>query len=147
MTEPAPQLMIDPRVGLFLNGNVPSSKNSKRIVRAGKFPKLIWSKLALAYRGVTLEEMARVKSHWDELVKNTEDPLVVCFHFIRNSRRKFDFHNAVQTLSDLMVEAGWLEDDDMDHFLPVPLQINGNWYSLDKEAPGVILQPGVPAAQ
>lgn len=135
--------MIDPTINLWLNGNVPSSKNSKRIVRGrGRRPRLLWSKLAEEYRDTVKHEMLAERLHWDLLVRDHPDPIVCAFYFVRSSRRRFDFHNAVQTISDLMVEAQWLSDDDMDHFIPVPLQINGKWYHVDKDAPGVLIQPG-----
>jgi hypothetical protein len=136
--------MINPLVNIWLNGNVPSSKNSKRLVTRGGKPRLIWSKLAMAYKRAVLPEMGAELMHWHNLISESKEPHIVCFHFVRSSKRKFDFHNACQTISDLMVEADWISDDNMDVFIPVPLQIDGRWYSIDKDAPGVIIQPGVP---
>ena len=68
---------------------------------------------------------------------DVEYPAIVQFHFVRDTRKKFDFHNAVQIVADLLVAHGCIADDDMDHFLPVPMWKNGQWYSLDKNNPGV----------
>jgi hypothetical protein len=43
----------------------------------------------------------------------------------------------VQIIADLLVAHGCITDDDMDHFLPIPMWKNGQWYSLDKNNPGV----------
>jgi hypothetical protein len=39
-----------------------------------------------------------------------------------------------------MVAHDFIEDDDMSHFLPVPLKINGQWYSIDPDKPGVYIK-------
>lgn len=67
-------------------------------------------------------------------------PVIVGFHFIRDSRRKFDFHNAVQIIADLLVAHGFIEDDNMDFFIPTPMRIDGKWYSVDKLNPGCWLK-------
>ena len=68
-----------------------------------------------------------------------EYPLKVGFHFVRGSKHKCDFHNIVQIIADLMVAHNFIEDDNMDCFLPFPLEIKGSYYSYDKENPGVII--------
>lgn len=111
---------------IFIRGNVPSSKNSK--VWTGRF--LVWSKTAQKYKKET-------KQQWEEgrdlfLSEITEYPIRVSFEFVRGSKHKFDYVNPLQTILDLMVENGWLEDDNADVILPEFIQ-----YSYDKNNPGV----------
>lgn len=67
-------------------------------------------------------------------------PLLIGFHFIRGTRHKCDFHNIVQIIADLMVAHKFIDDDNMDCFLPYPLEIEGKYYSYDKENPGAIIK-------
>lgn len=73
-------------------------------------------------------------------MKSKEYPIKIGFHFVRQTKHRFDFHNAVQIIADLMVAHDFIEDDDMDCFIPVPLKKNGRWYSYDKENPGVYIK-------
>lgn len=68
---------------------------------------------------------------------NYDSPIVMGIHFVRGSKHKFDFHNAVQILADLLVAHNFIPEDDMDAFIPIPYQIEGKWYTYDKENPGV----------
>lgn len=134
--------MLDPAKNIWLSGNVPSSKNSKRVVRAGGGKlRVIWSELADKYRKSVRYEMQAELPHWKELTDHLQRPLMVGFHFVRSSKRLFDFHNAVQTIADLMVTNKWIEDDHMGLFIPIPLQIESRWLTIDPESPGVIIQP------
>ncbi len=64
----------------------------------------------------------------------------IYFHFVRDSKRKFDFHNCCQIIADLMVCHDVIEDDNMDYFLPVPYKRDGKYYSVDKDSPGVYIK-------
>ncbi len=75
------------------------------------------------------------KANWLKLIENQPKPFKVGFYFIRNSRRKFDYINPIQTLADLMVQAGWLPDDNADEFWPVILGCEVN-----KDKPGVVIE-------
>ncbi len=67
-------------------------------------------------------------------------PVIVGFHFVRDSKRKFDIINAMQIICDLLVAHGFIEDDNMDYFIPVPMIMDGKWYSVDKLNPGCWLK-------
>jgi hypothetical protein len=43
----------------------------------------------------------------------------------------------VQIIADLLVAHDFIKDDDMDHFIPMPFKVKGEWYTYDKENPGV----------
>jgi len=140
---------------IFLPFNVPSLKNSKiatiigkgrnkRIVllpskTVKKYLKLLGIKKYSIRNGV--ETYVRRPNLFDLTAKHYFNdvpvPAIVKFHFIRDSKRKFDFHNACQIISDLLTAHGFIEDDNMDYFIPVPMRLNGQWYSIDKENPGV----------
>ncbi|WP_231099167.1 hypothetical protein [Streptobacillus moniliformis] len=100
---------------IFIKGNVPSSKNSKQWT--GKF--LINSKTVSKYLKEYESQWITNKSKFLKMLENKETPYKIHFKFIRDSRRKFDYHNAVQLPCDLMTKHGWLEDDDADNIIPI----------------------------
>lgn len=108
--------------------NVASSKNSKRIVRG----RLINSKLAMDYYNFVIPKLEEMKPELMEDLANKEMPYKFHFYYIRKDRRHFDYCNVVQILADAFQKTGILEDDDMDHFIPV---FDG--YKVDKENCGV----------
>lgn len=69
-----------------------------------------------------------------EETKNIPFPLKVEFTFYRSSKRKFDYINPAQTVQDLMVKYGWIEDDNAEYLIPSFAQ-----YEYDKEHPGVLI--------
>ena len=123
-----------PEEHVFIPGEVPSSKNSKRIVKVGKHPKIIDSKATMAYRKSTKDYFSSLLNDWLALTGNREYPLVIYYYLIRQTKRKFDFHNAIQIVADLGTDSGWWPDDDMNHTLFVP-----TGYSVDKTNPGIKL--------
>ena len=130
-------------VRLFIPGNVPALKNNKIIASFGK-------RCPLCKKGKvnTLVSSKRCKewiksseNFWDEnrekfleAIEDLEQPYRIGFQFIRNSRHKFDYTNALDTVQDSMVHRGWLEDDNSDILLPVLIP-----YEYDKENPGVYI--------
>jgi hypothetical protein len=109
---------------IYIPGNVASSKNSKRWT--GKF--LIGSKTTMEYKKNTGQYYALYKKQFHSMVKDKKPPYRVEFTFIRDSKRRFDYCNAIQILADLMVEYGWIEDDNADILIPVftPYQYKKN---------------------
>lgn len=69
--------------------------------------------------------------------KNAPRPAIVKFHFVRDSKRKFDFCNAVAIIEDLLTAHDFIRDDCMDYFIPLPMILDGEWYSVDPVKPGV----------
>ena len=110
--------------------NVPSSKNSKQWT--GKF--LVWSKLATKYIKDTEDQWIKYSKNFSLEFNNKPKPVKVEFLFIRNSRRKFDYVNPLQTILDLMVRYEWIEDDNADIIIPVFKE-----YEYDKANPGVLI--------
>jgi hypothetical protein len=134
---------------IFLNGNVPSLKNSKEM---GRFP----SKPVIRYlRSLNIQQYSvtkrTVKGYRDkkkpnlflkyvgDYFKNPKYPLVVATHFVRDTKRRFDIINAQQILFDLLSAHHLIEDDNSNYIIPMSFKINGKWFSIDKEKPGVWL--------
>jgi len=125
---------------IFIPGNVPSSKNSKQLVRRGNRSILIWSKSALRYVDESKNDWEMHKEEVTRYLIDKEKPYKIYFHFVRKSRHKWDFVNPLQTIQDLMVRYGYIEDDNTSIILPFPLKINGQYETYDKENPGVYIK-------
>ena len=67
-------------------------------------------------------------------------PLQLGLHFVRGSKHKWDFHNPCHILLDLMTAFDIIPDDNVDYVLPFPLEINGSYWSYNKETPGVYIK-------
>lgn len=139
--------------GIFIPGEVPSSKNSKEIgfifLKRGTPGKIFVERngqmmpvrLNLNSSNATkryvkehfIDYIAK-KVEFQRLAKNYTAPYRLCFKFIRGSRRKFDYINAAQIVQDMMVEHGWITDDNCDEVRPYFLE-----YEYDKNNPGVLI--------
>ena len=115
---------------IFIPGNVPSSKNSKRWT--GKM--LINSKTVMNYIKESKGYYLEYKNQFKKELKQHKFPVKISFKFIRKSKHKFDYINPAQTVQDLMVKNGWIEDDNAEFIIPVFEQ-----YEYDKEKPGVYI--------
>lgn len=127
---------------IFIPGNVPSLKNSKQIIQipikggcGKKRPMLTSSKSVKAYERNTLMYWKINASKFREEAKwHQGKPLNVAFKFLRGSKHKFDYTNALDTVQDLMVRYGWIPDDNADEILPVIKP-----YEYNKSTPGVLI--------
>lgn len=123
----------------------------------GKF--LVSSKLVKAYlksHGIKSYSSRTKEVEYYKTIKNREfydkamelkkrlsevdTPYKIGFHFVRESRHKFDFGNAVEILSDLFTAFDVWEDDNMDVFHPSVFYINDKGYSYNKLNPGVYIK-------
>ena len=136
---------------IFIPGNVPSSKNSRINTKNGSFA----SKTVKAYlnnlgiqsyssRKKTVKGYVNkpnlIENLREDFLKQIEGkklPLEIGFHFVRNSKRKFDFHNIVQVILDILTASDIIMDDNMDCVIPFALKIDNKFYSVNKECPGV----------
>ena len=140
---------------IFIPGNVPSLKNKKingkfLPVTVRKYLQFVGiakyncnhtkkkPKIVEEYKDILRVNLFRksVGTYFDDV----DFPVKLGFHFVRNSKRKFDFHNAVQIIADLLTAHDFIPDDDMTCFLPFPMQKTGEWYSIDKHNPGVYIK-------
>lgn len=113
---------------IFIAGNVPSSKNSKRWT--GKM--LINSKTVMKYIKDTDMQYKTFKTDFKKLIAGKELPVIVSFKFIRGTKHRFDYVNPAQTVQDLMVKNEWIEDDNANYIIP-----SFEEFEYDKENPGV----------
>jgi hypothetical protein len=122
----------------WISGNVPSSKNSKRIVSKklpnGKLlPFLIDSELAANYKKDKSFMYRQLRKDFlAEASPFISFPLHVGFYFVRDSKRDFDYHNALQIVADIMSKEGLIPDDNAREFVPVFVGTHVN-----REHPGV----------
>lgn len=137
---------------VFIPGNVPSLKNSKIATKKGVFPSKTVTKYlrTLGIQHYSLRDKI-VKGYIkrpnlfqplaDKIKQNIDQdcyPYIFGFHFVRGSKHKFDFHNTVHIIADLLVVHGTILDDDLDHFVPYcQIDRDGRYYSIDKKNPGV----------
>lgn len=138
---------------VFIHLNTPSSKNSKRIIvkeknekcpvchRADYYTILIHSKTTAKYIKMSKLDWLEQKAPFRHLSKGAALPLVVGMHFVRGTKHKYDWINMVQIVQDLMVEYHWIEDDNVEHLIPIPFKMKGEYSSYDKERPGVWIVP------
>lgn len=142
--------------GAFIPGNVPSLKNGKvpvsipgrahtTLVPSPAVKKYLQGLGVKSHSAAGVEEYKTrpnlFRLHAEPLKAEIEaagKPAYLGFYFIRDSRRRFDFHNAVSILSDLLVAHGILSDDCVDFFIPLPIRDGrGRIYRVDRESPGV----------
>jgi hypothetical protein len=111
---------------IYIGGNVASSKNSNGFNTQTKTS--YKSKTTYNYIKSTAKEYALLANTFRTMLKGKTPPYRVEFTFIRDSKRRFDYCNAIQLCADMMVEYGWIEDDNADIFLPVfaPYQYKKN---------------------
>ena len=123
---------------IFIAGNTPSSKNSKRIItitdkKTGKeTTRLINSKVTEKYIKNSKADWLVNKNEFLKMLKGKEKPYRIELYFIRDSRRRFDYINAAQIIFDLMQEYGYIENDDSTNVIPV---FKG--FEVDKTRAGV----------
>lgn len=122
---------------IFIKGNVPSSKNSKQIFKNQKTGKMFItsSKTVKAYLKDFEYQYDVFVKEFKEQLKSKSKPYKIGFYFIRDSRRKFDYININQIVQDLMVQHGWIDDDNCEELIPVFLG-----YEVDKNNAGVKIE-------
>lgn len=141
---------------IFIPFNTPSLKNSKvktgRGIFASKTVKKYLMQLGIQHYSPSKKTVKGyvdkkrpnlfegVRKQFELEMKDKDQPYLLACHFVRNSKRDFDFNNATQIIMDLMVAHDMVEDDCMRVLIPVPLMIDEEWYSIDKENPGVYIK-------
>ena len=120
---------------IYIPGNVASAKNSKQKTAHG----IINSKAALRYKSNLYPVYVAKRKEFTQMIQGMDAPYLIGFHFIRETRGRFDFNNMTQMVQDMMVYANWIPDDNVRIMVPFPLQVNGRFCSLSKEMAGVII--------
>ena len=149
---------------IFIPGNIPSLKNSKVKTSRGIFHSPTVSKfirsLGIQHFNSRKKEIKGYKdplkpnkfealrSKFEAMKSGKDDPIIIGYHQVRNSKRLFDFSNSVELVQDLMTAHDFIEDDNVKYVFPVPMSVDGRLinesnprefplYSVDKENPGV----------
>ena len=113
---------------IFISGNTPSSKNSKRIItitnkKTGKkTTRLINSEVTEKYIKNSKADWVLNKRNFLKMLVGKEKPYKI----------KFDYINAAQIVFDLMQEYGYIEDDNSTNVIPI---FKG--FEVDKARTGV----------
>lgn len=136
---------------IFIPGNVPSLKNSK--VKTGKgifHSKTVQNylrQLGIQSYSPSKKIVKEYKTRENEFRKaignyfdNAKYPLIIKFHFVRNSKRQFDIINVQQIILDLLTAHNFIADDNADCIIPAVFRMNNNYYTIDKNKPGVFLK-------
>jgi hypothetical protein len=145
--------VIEGQQMVFINGSIPSSKNSKVATSKGVFHSKTVGKflreMGIQHYSVSRKEVTYYKTRQclfpvEELsqllsISHGIKPVKIGIHFVRQTKAKFDFHNICQIVFDLLVAFDIIEDDNMDCILPLPMQIDNKWYSVDKLNPGCFI--------
>ena len=120
--------------GIFIPGNVPSSKNGRRWT--GRY--FIVSKQTQRYYKNSKKYWVEYKKEFKKLLKGKDSqnkaPYRITFKFVRKSRHKFDYINPAQTVQDQMVKYGWITDDNAEEMIPIFLE-----FEYNKDKPGVYI--------
>jgi hypothetical protein len=120
--------------GIFIPGNVPSSKNGRRWT--GRY--FIVSKQTQRYYKNSKKYWVEYKKEFKKLLKGKDSqnkaPYRITFKFVRKSRHKFDYINPAQTVQDQMVKYGWITDDNAEEMIPIFLE-----FEYNKDNPGVYI--------
>ena len=93
-------------------------------------------------------EFEKLREQFEKSLLNKGFPVLICFHFIRDSKRLFDFGNATEIIMDLLTAHSIIPDDNVSFIFPSIMTIDGilpneenirelEWYSIDKNQAGV----------
>lgn len=123
---------------IFINGNVPSSKNGRVFNR--KLKRSFPSKQTQRFVKESKQSFDDNKELFQTLISGKSKPYLIGFHFVRGSKHKYDFINPCQTIQDLMVDYEWIDDDNVTEMFPVPFEVDGQLSTYDKENPGVFIK-------
>lgn len=113
---------------ITLQGKVPSKKNSKRRVQRGAHVFMVPSK---AHEDWHTVQMWALKGH-----KHIAEPGLITLTFYPPDRRPRDLTNSAESIMDLLVDAGILEDDNWFVCGAINLRFGG----VDKAAPRAVVQ-------
>lgn len=103
---------------ITIYGELYSTKNSKRILRAGNRLFIAKSAVSKAHDKQIEQQLVIYRKKWESLCAGKKYPLKVIFKIYRKTKRRFDYINIIQGVCDCMVRCGWLPDDDADHIIP-----------------------------
>jgi Holliday junction resolvase RusA-like endonuclease len=112
---------------IALSGRIPSKKNSKQIIRRGGRSFLVSSQKHNAWHTDALWQLK------EQNIKPMTGPLSIEMKFWFPDKRKTDLTNKAESVMDLLVDAGIIEDDNVGVCPKVWLEFCG----VDREKPRV----------
>lgn len=150
---------------IFIPNNTPSLKNSKVKTSRGIFSSPTVTKY-LRKLGIQSyssskktvkgyvnrpNEFELLRNQFENAIGDKDFPILICFHFVRDSKRAFDFGNATELIFDLLTAHNVIPDDNVKYVFPSVMSIDGvlpteenmretDWYSVNKENTGVWLR-------
>lgn len=113
-------------IHITLRGRPITKKNSQRIVRAGKFPKIIPSKQFESYQEQCVYQLMSVE-------KVRKKPLNMQCVYYMPTRHRVDLVNLLEATCDILVAADIIEDDNC----KIIAGHDGSRVMYDKEDPRV----------
>lgn len=120
------------KVTIFIPGQTPSKKNSKRIVLSGDGRRRV---ISSQFYGDWEKDVLRLLRRSDLVGYPWRYPLRAGFHYVRETRAAFDYNNLGQGVADILVQVGIIKDDSMKYFIP-----NGDYsWEVNKDCPGVYI--------
>ena len=109
---------------IIIFGQTIAKKNSQRIIKMGRRSAIRPSKAFDLWAKNVAQELS-LRSGWEG-----QYPVDLYMSFYRKTKAKFDFDNMVNSIQDVLVKGGILEDDSMFHIYPV---VRG--WAVDKHTP------------
>jgi len=136
---------------VFLPGQIPSLKNSKVMGRFHSETVTRWlRRFGISYYSASkkqVKKFKKIQGEYDfyEIVKplfndKMNYPILIGFHFVRETKRTWDFVNICQIILDLLTAHDLIPDDNVNYILPIPMRMENVFYSIDKEKPGVYIK-------
>ncbi len=122
----------DPSPFIFIPGEVPSGKNSKRAVAKGV---LVSSVPTLRYKKEKAADYIEKAFAFRNMSVTLGKPFTVFMKFVRATAGQWDSHNASQIVADMMQEHGWIDNDDARNIVIHPTP----HFLVDKDNPGVYI--------
>lgn len=147
---------------IWIPFNTPALKNSKiktsRGIFSSKTVKKYLGKLGIQSYSSSKKivkgyvnrpnEFEKLRQQFEIALANKEFPVLICFHFIRDSKRAWDFGNATEIIFDLLTAHDIIPDDNIKFTIPSVMTIEGilpteenmhnlDWYSINPENAGV----------
>ena len=106
------------QIFLVLEGNIPSKKNSKRIVynRKTHKPMVISTKKYYEWERFNILKVKQISAETGTLEAT---PVYVYITLYRKDKRRFDWNNISQAITDILVKGGLLKDDSAYYCKPV----------------------------
>jgi hypothetical protein len=111
-------------IKLSVSGQTPSKKNSKQIVFVKGRPLIISSKNYQEWHKISLKTLKMTPIRAENIEK-------VVLYIYGKDKRKWDLTNRAESIMDLMVDAGIIEDDNYSIVPKITLIYGG----IDKENP------------